>query len=214
MSEEIGIVLTRLREQKGKKQQEVADDLDTTQTMVSAHERGARPLGRRWLERYANYYGVSMDSLTGRAPSENEPPQVRIAGSLPVGPFIKLPLYGRIRAGMPALMEEQPDGYMAIDADFIPGDPREYIWLRIEGDSMVDAGYMPNGFALVHLQQNLDDGDIGVVIVNGDEATIKQVRFVDHAVMLVPKNSRYEAHAYPASEVKIVGKARGSFNLT
>ena len=58
MSDETGIVLTRLREAAGKTQEQVADDLDTDQTLVSKHERGAAVVGRKWLERYAEYYGV------------------------------------------------------------------------------------------------------------------------------------------------------------
>ncbi len=135
-----------------------------------------------------------------------------LPGAMTIGPIIRLPLYGSIRAGVPCIVEETPDDYMSVDADWIPGDPREYFWLKIDGDSMVDAGFMPGGFALVHLQNTIEDGEIAVVQINGEEATIKQVRLMDGYVMLVPRNARFQPVGYRSAEVRIIGKVKAGLN--
>ena len=74
MSEETGINLSRLREQRGKTQEEVAADLETEQTNVSRHERTGN-VSLQWLERYADYYDVSVDAILGRKQAVGETPR-------------------------------------------------------------------------------------------------------------------------------------------
>ncbi len=75
---DVGLRLTQLRERKGKSQDEVAAEIEgATQTLISRHERGFNEPTSIWLERYAAYYGVTVDYLLGReragAPTTDEP---------------------------------------------------------------------------------------------------------------------------------------------
>jgi len=72
MGDDRGPILIKLREQAGKTQEQVAADLNMDQTTISAHERGARPIGRKTMERYADYYGVSLDVIANRAPGAGD----------------------------------------------------------------------------------------------------------------------------------------------
>jgi len=158
VSDETGIVLTRLREAAGKTQEQVADDLDTDQTLVSKHERGAAVVGRKWLERYAEYYGVPEEIID----------------------------------------------WQEVPADTVRGG--DYFLLEVTGDSMIEAFIPPSSRVLVRRQEQVDQGDIAVVIVNGEEATIKHIRYENGEVTLIPANARLRETKHDAREVRVIGK--------
>ena len=71
--------------------------------------------------------------------------------------------------------------------------------LGAKGDSMINAGIHHGDLLLIRQQADVDNGDIAVVAVNGDEATLKRVKKQENALILQPEN--------PACEPKIfVGK--------
>jgi len=76
MSEETGLILTRLRESRGETQEEVAAGIGSIQTVVSRHERTGK-VSQRGLERYADHYGVSVDFLLGRVKDVPKPEVAR-----------------------------------------------------------------------------------------------------------------------------------------
>lgn len=196
MAEESGVILTRLRELKKKTQQEVADDLDTVQTLISAHERGAKPIGRKWLERYADYYGVSTDVIAGRRVEA-------LPAIYPPGPLAHVYVYGTVRAGEPMLACEDIRDYETVDKKtYQDGD----FYLEVEGDSM-EPDFIPAG-ARVLVRPGLDftPNDIVVVNVDGDNATLARLRYVDKKAIITKSNPRYPSQEYPANKVRVVGK--------
>lgn len=207
MSEATGITLTRLRERVGKTQAEVAADLGTEQTLISRHERGAVAVGKTWMRRYAEYYNVSMDVIDGREPI---PPAIVTTetpaplGAMPVGPTVQLPVIGTIRAGQPILAAEEVIGWESASMDTVRNG--EHFYLKVSGDSMIGDHITPGSLVLVRMQPELEPTDIAVINVNGDEATLKRVRFVGDRAILIPSNPTHQAQEYPANDIRVVGK--------
>ena len=204
MDDNNGIILTKLRERSGKTQEQVADELDTTQSVISAHERGAKPFGRVWLERYAAYYHVSLDTIAGRQEDfVDDQKKIR-----------HVPILGAASCGQPILAEQNIDGYIDIPAEIVPGS--ELAAIRIVGDSMQGARLLDGDLAIIRLQDYVEDGEIALICIgeNAEEGTIKRVRYSDGYISLnpVPVESRleeFESYSLPATKVRIVGKIAG-----
>jgi repressor LexA len=117
-----------------------------------------------------------------------------------------LPLVGQVAAGAPLLAEENIEEYVAVP-QLAGGDEGEYV-LRVRGDSMIEAGILPDDYVVVRPQETADDGDIVVALV-GEEATVKRFfRESDH-IRLQPENERLEP--IRTREVQVLGKVVGLF---
>lgn len=104
------------------------------------------------------------------------------------GDYVNVPLIGRIAAGMPLTAHENIEGSFAVDRSFVPGE--EIFSLKVQGDSMVNAGIYNGDFVLVKKQVTAEKGDI-VVAVIGDEATVKRFYPERRRVRLEPENPDY-----------------------
>lgn len=138
-----------------------------------------------------------------------------------LGPMIRLPIIGDIRCGPTGIIDEVREGrYASVDIELLPfvaADVREWYWLRIKGDSMKDAGYLDGGLALIHKQDTIETGEIGVVMVDCESGTLKRVYWHHdlHVIELRPENDQYEPNLYPINaDVRILGKAYGAFNFS
>ena len=105
------------------------------------------------------------------------------------------PILGRIPAGYPLFSASEIEGYAPIDYP----DPEEYFWLRVSGDSMINADILNGDYVLIRRQPCADDGQIVAARVNGDEATLKRFRRVGDTVMLMPENPSYSPIPVPTS---------------
>ena len=81
--------------------------------------------------------------------------------------------------------EENIEGYIPIRQT----DGAKYFWLTIRGDSMNAAGMNEGDQILVREQPEVENGEIAVVLVNGDEATVKTFRQEGNLVILTPRSS-------------------------
>ncbi|BDF57681.1 hypothetical protein CE91St36_04980 [Christensenellaceae bacterium] len=95
----------------------------------------------------------------------------------------RIPIYGTAAAGLPIAANEEIDGYVELDGLLWPAN--EYFALHVRGTSM-DAANIPDGsIVVVHRQQTLLDGEIGVFLVEG-EATVKKLAREKERVLLLP----------------------------
>jgi len=97
-----------------------------------------------------------------------------------------IPVVGRVRAGAPHLAVEDITEHLAIDASVARWD--NTFFLKVEGDSMIDAHIQDGDFVLVKPQQTAENGDIVVAVIN-DEATVKRFFRRNNNVYLEPANS-------------------------
>lgn len=95
-------------------------------------------------------------------------------GSLPPAnddDMIDVQILGRVAAGLPLFAEEQVVDTVRIDRGLLKGG-REVFGLRVQGDSMIDAGILNGDYIFVRKQITAQRGDIVVALI-GDEATVK-----------------------------------------
>lgn len=123
---------------------------------------------------------------------------------IPETELVKIPIYGEIRAGYGSLAQEDIVGYEVTSRDSV-GDG-EYFYLIVKGDSMIDEGIYEGMRVLVRKQNHCQHGKIGVVIVDGEEGTLKRVYYEDDTVLLRASNKRIPPRPYPLDEVMIQGQ--------
>jgi len=118
-----------------------------------------------------------------------------------------IPIVGRVAAGRPIAAIENLDGYLELGTLY--GSGCHYA-LRVHGDSMIDAGIWDGDFAIVREQGEVENGEIGVAILDG-EATVKRIRRESRGFMLIPANDRYQPLRIDpeASDFRIGGKVVG-----
>ena len=128
---------------------------------------------------------------------------IRLAGAVPPPEALELPLLGRIVAGLP--LEAIPDQATIDLGQFFMGTGR--FVLRVQGDSMIEAGILDGDMVVVKQAERAVDGEIVVALIDGDEATLKRIRHnrADGSVTLLPANSALAPMIYPASRVQIQG---------
>ncbi len=121
-----------------------------------------------------------------------------------------LPVVGAIRAGEPLLAFENIEQHVAVDPSFARGEG--LFFLRVKGDSMIDAHVMDGDLALIRPQPEVASGDMAAVLI-GDEATLKYFYKEKTAIRLQPANPAYEPIVIKqkdAAQVRIIGKVVAS----
>ena len=117
-----------------------------------------------------------------------------------------LPLVGHVAAGTPILAEENIEDYVSVP-DLAGGDEGEYV-LRVRGESMKNAGILPDDYVVVRPQDTASDGEIVVALV-GEEATVKRFFKESDHVRLQPENETMEP--IRSREVRVLGRVVGVF---
>lgn len=120
------------------------------------------------------------------------------------GGMVSIPIVGRVKAGLPSLAVENIEGYCNLDMNWV--HDRGCFFLRVEGDSMINAHILDGDLALIRPQQTADNGDIVVVMVN-DEATLKRFyRRHDHICLQPEHPTMVSIILPPDADVAIAGK--------
>jgi repressor LexA len=98
-----------------------------------------------------------------------------------------VPIVGRIRAGKPILAVENLEGEIPVDPYLAKG--KDLFFLKVEGDSMIDAHIQEGDYALIRSQPTAENGDIVAVLIRED-ATLKKFYRQRNRVILKPANPR------------------------
>lgn len=149
------------------------------------------------IEAMSNYFGVSKaDLVEEQLPSD----------AISYAPTQRIPILGRISAGLPLYADEQIEGYTYTDLNH----GGEYFALRVHGDSMNAIRIYDGDLLIIRKQDVVEDGEIAVVMVNDDEATVKCWHRRENIVMLEPKstNPTHQMQIYDAKEtpIRVIGK--------
>lgn len=131
---------------------------------------------------------------------------VASATSAPVA--LTVPVLGDVAAGIPIEAITDIVDYEELDAALAGSG--EYFGLRIKGDSMMPR-MMPGDVVIVRKQEDIESGDVAVVMVNGDSATVKRVKKGPNGITLIPFNPVYGSMEYSNADiealpVRILGK--------
>jgi repressor LexA len=120
---------------------------------------------------------------------------------------IKLPLYGRIAAGLP--IEALRDTSAMVDVPASLLGPGDHYALEVAGDSMIDAGILDGDTVLIRKGESADNGQIVVALVDDTEVTLKRLRRRGNSTALEPCNQAYKPQILPADKVKVQGRLVG-----
>ena len=149
------------------------------------------------IEAMSNYFGVSKADLV-----EEQLP----SNAISYAPTQRIPILGRISAGLPLYAEEQIEGYTYTDLNH----GGEYFALRVHGDSMNAIRIYDGDLLIIRKQDVVEDGEIAVVMVNDDEATVKCWHRRENIVMIEPKstNPTHQMQIYDAKDtpIRVIGK--------
>lgn len=180
-------ILRTLRKQEGWTQREVANKLGIHCTTYTKYETGASEPSFDMLEKLAQLFDVSTDYLLGRSSSK-----AQSTGTL-------IPVLGDVAAGIPIEAVTDIVDYEEIDAAMARNG--EYFGLRINGDSM-EPRMRKGDVVIVRKQETADTGDTVVVLVNGDSATVKKIKYGPDGITLISTNPSYDPMFYSAAEVE------------
>jgi len=121
-----------------------------------------------------------------------------------------VPLIGHVAAGLPMLAAENiEDAFPLPDVLMHGKEPAEVYMLRVDGESMRDAGIRDGDILVVNHNCNCTNGDIVVARVQGESATVKRFFREKDRVRLQPENELFEPIYVPYDEVEISGKVIG-----
>lgn len=124
----------------------------------------------------------------------------------PPSEIANLPLIGRVSAGYPILAEQNIDDYIAVPRRLIKIEGR-YFTLRVQGESMMNAGIMDGDLVIVMSSNTAEPGQIVVALI-GDEVTVKRLIVRGKEKFLKAENPAYP-DIHPQSEWHIQGKVVG-----
>jgi repressor LexA len=122
---------------------------------------------------------------------------------------MEVPVLGRVTAGLPILAVENRDDALRLDPRLVKS--ADTFALRVEGDSMIEAGILDGDYVLVRPQQSAENGDIVVALLE-DEVTVKRFYREANGFRLQPENPRMVPIRVP--DIRICGKVTGLIRPT
>ena len=129
------------------------------------------------------------------------------AASTGKGRARELPVVGRITAGLPMYAQQEWGGSVVVDGALFAGS--NLFCLRIQGDSMRDAGILDGDLVVCEPRQYAENGEVVAVLIQGEEATVKRFFLGPDHVELRPENKEFKAVRYPFSDILVQGKVVG-----
>ena len=179
MKEDAMYKISEARKAKGWSQQQFAEMMSTTQQQIARWESGQRDPKAGVIVKMSALLGVTVSYLLGVEDDKN------FIKSLPARSYL-VPVAGKIAAGTPREAIEDSDTFKQTPEDVYLNHPDGF-WLKISGNSM--NRLFPDGaLVLVDPDEEIRNGDVAAVFVNGDDATVKRVYFEDGAIRLHPES--------------------------
>lgn len=190
--------IKNLRMKRHLSQEELAKAIGCTNKAVSTWEKGTREPRMGAIQRMADFFGVPKSALI-----EDDPQEIyHLQNYIPLQKK-KIPLLGKVAAGEPIYADQHIEEYLPVDegayADFA---------LRIQGDSMINAGIEDGNIVFVKKQSEVEQGQIAVVLLD-DSATVKRFYRTGNIVQLVAENPKYAPIVITEKEgetVRILGR--------
>jgi repressor LexA len=152
-----------------------------------------------------------LDFILEMVQRRGYPPSVREIGVIDSGDEGELrratvrdvPLVGRIAAGSPILAQEDIEEIFPLPTELVGNEP--VIMLRVQGDSMINAGIFDGDMVVVRRQPDAGNGELVAALIDGEEATVKRFRRDGDRVLLIAENPAYEPIVLTGG-VEIIGK--------
>lgn len=185
----LGSRIRALREQSQLSQKEFAAKMNIANNTLSMYENDLRVPNDTIKSKIADYFGVTIDYLLGRAPIETG------------GDIVQIPVLGSIPAGIPLEAIENIVDWEDIPKAMCSGG-KEFFALKVTGNSMWP-DYLEGDIVILRKTPSCETGDVCAVLVNGDEATLKTVKFAeDGSLTITPKNPSYPPRTFTPEQIQ------------
>ena len=179
-----------MRKQYGYSLKTLSRLINASPSAIRMWESGERNPKAKSVAELARVFHCTVEYLEN--PMEDNPADK-------VARTVTIPVLGDVSAGYPMYAEENILDYEEIPLSW--AKQGDYFALRIKGNSMKPR--MQSGdVVIVRKQPSVDDGQVAVVLVNGDSATVKIVRRTQGGISLIPTNTDYSPILYTADQVK------------
>ena len=185
MATSIGARIKGLREARGWTQDDLAENAGMNRVTIAKYEIGIIEPKSNSLAKLAQAFGISADLLLDEKPHSG-------------AQAVRIPVLGTIPAGVPIEAIEDILDWEEIPADWTRGG-KEYFALRVTGNSMYPE-YRDGDVIVLRKQETCETGQDCAVMVNGDDATFKRVKWSERGVMLQAINPDYESYIFTHAE--------------
>lgn len=194
-NKDLGVYIKHLRENLQLSTRDVCEKSGISIGYLSLIENGNRRASAIILKKLANVYDVDYLDLYEKAGYIDLIKDTKKQ----LTNYIKIPVLGRVIAGVPMEAIEEHIGYEEIDPKLAKAG--EFFALVIKGNSM-EPHFFEGDIVIVKKLNNVENGDIAVVLVNGEEATVKRIMKDSNGITLVPFNNAYLPRFYPNEEIE------------
>lgn len=185
----VGEKIKLYRKRKGLSQRELAAKMNRSKGLIGFWETDKREPSNSDMVKLSEILDVDISMLF-------DIPKYSNTETYEINPEqILRPIVGVVKAGYNMYCEQNILGYKAVEKSKTKG--AETFWLKVKGDSMNAVGILDGSLVLVK-KVLVENRQIGVVRVNGDEATIKQLIFENGTVILQPRSTN------PVHEIAIL----------
>lgn len=183
--QEIGLRIEQRRKELGLTLNDVAEDIGVARSTIQRYEKGKiEKIKLPVIEAIANALKVNPAWVVYKSKDPTPITSPAVAAS-PYYPTRRIPILGRIAAGAPIYAEEHIEGYTYTDLN----GGHEYFGLLVRGDSMDAAGIKDGYTVIVRRQDTVDNGQLAVVLINGEDATLKRFARAGDIVTLMPQST-------------------------
>ncbi len=179
----IGANIKRYRKLRGFTQQELADKSNISRSYLADIENGRYNPSIETLGDIATALGTDVNALIDSV-NDN---------------VITVPVLGRIVAGIPVEAITDIIDYEEITKEMAGNG--EYFALQIRGDSM-EPKFSEGDVVIVRKQPDIESGDIAIVLINGEDATIKKVKKHETGIFLISTNTNYAPKFFSCEDIE------------
>lgn len=171
--------------QRGIARSKMCDDIGISRSLPLSWDQGTTPRNST-IKKIAAYFNVAPEFFTEESPDRD---------------VLRIPVLGRVAAGLPMFANEDIiDWEEAPKAWEASGD---YFGLKIKGRSM-EPRICDGDVVIVRKQDYCNNGQIAIVLVNGEDATCKRVMFTDDGITLVPLNPLHPKQEYSTEAIRLL----------
>lgn len=198
---ELGRYLKTIREQLGYSTYDVNKLCDISPSYLSLVENGKRRPSAIILKKLAPIYNLNYLDLYEKAGYidliEDEKKEKYVTAEQwqnidELGnPIVHIPLLGAVKAGYNYLAQENWIGTVDVETSLV-GDGKDYFALKVKGNSMAPV-FIEDDIVVIKKQNDCENNEFAVVIINGDEGTLKKIKKTDNGIILQPINPAYRS---------------------
>ena len=199
----LGDIIKQYREDHQMSLQDFANLIGTSRSYIHMLEKNVNPSTNKpinpsieTLKLLANAMNMDLDFLLKQLDSEQqiylneEEYKKQFEKTDALGnPVVSLPLVGTVKAGYNYLAQENWVGTVDVETSLV-GDGKDYFALKVKGDSMAPV-FIENDIVIIKKQNDCENNEFAVVIINGDEGTLKKIKKTDSGIILQPLNPAY-----------------------